>query len=207
MNDSERISSVNRPRDWAHDYARDDAPWDTGRPCPELIRVIEEHSISPCRAVDLGCGTGTNAIELARRGFQVTAIDGVSQALDIGRTRANSERVPVAFVEDNLLELTQDFQPFDFLFDRGCYHEVRLINLPAYLATLNRLTHPGSMYLVLAGNADEPMEGGPPVVTRAQLREELTGLFEVHSIDTFRADTSRSDRSPLFYSALLRRED
>ena len=50
------------------------APWDIG-PRDELVRLVENRSIQPGRAIDLGCGTGANAIFLAQYGFEVTGVD------------------------------------------------------------------------------------------------------------------------------------
>jgi hypothetical protein len=68
--------------------------------------------------------------------------------------------------------------PFDFFFDRGCYHVVRREDVEAYQDRLRCLTHPGTLGLVLTGNAHEPHEPGPPVVTEEQIRAELGKLFE-----------------------------
>ena len=62
-------------RDWNARYLSGELPWDSGLPSRELQRVLEEQKIAPGRALELGCGTGTNAIELARRGFDVTAVN------------------------------------------------------------------------------------------------------------------------------------
>ena len=48
-------------------------PWDTGVSPPELYDFIENHE--PGRAIDIGCGTGTNVITLAQAGWQVTGVD------------------------------------------------------------------------------------------------------------------------------------
>lgn len=47
---------------WEERYRTGDTPWDTGQPSSELQRVIAEEQISPCRTIELGCGSGTNAV-------------------------------------------------------------------------------------------------------------------------------------------------
>ena len=98
--------------------------------------------------------------------------------------------------------------PFDFFFDRGCYHVVRREDVAAYLDTLRRLTCPGTLGLVLAGNAREPHEPGPPVVTEEQIRQELGRLFDIVCLREFRFDQVEADGSRfLGWSCLLRRID
>jgi 2-polyprenyl-3-methyl-5-hydroxy-6-metoxy-1,4-benzoquinol methylase len=60
---------------WNDRYRDDDLPWDTGRPSSELQRVVGQDAVRPCRALELGCGTGTNSVWLAQQGFEVTGID------------------------------------------------------------------------------------------------------------------------------------
>lgn len=55
------------PSDWNQHYVAGNAPWDSGLVSKELIRVLDTEKIAPGRAVELGCGTGTNAIYLASR--------------------------------------------------------------------------------------------------------------------------------------------
>ena len=64
---------LERTRDWHKRYSDKDTPWDSGQPSRELERILEEGWIKPCRVLELGCGTGTNAVYLAQRGFEVTA--------------------------------------------------------------------------------------------------------------------------------------
>ncbi len=78
--------------------------------------------------------------------------------------------------------------PFDFFFDRGCYHVVLREDVTAYLETLRKLTRPGTLGLVLAGNAREPHEPGPPVVSAEQIRAELGSLFDIVQLREFRFD-------------------
>ena len=68
---------------WEERYRKGETPWDTGHPSTELQRVIREEKIRPCRAIELGCGTGNNAVWLAQQGFDVTAVDLSSLAAGI----------------------------------------------------------------------------------------------------------------------------
>jgi SAM-dependent methyltransferase len=61
--------------DWDMHYQSGKPPWETGQPSAELARVIGEEPIQPGCVIDLGCGSGINAVWLAQQGFDVTAVD------------------------------------------------------------------------------------------------------------------------------------
>jgi SAM-dependent methyltransferase len=192
---------------WNERYQTGETPWDTGKPSSELARVVSEAAIAPCRAIELGCGTGTNAVWLARQGFDVTAVDGSSLAIERATQRASAAGVGVEFlVADVLAPPLEMGAPFDFFFDRGCYHAVRRDNVQAYLQTLRLLIRPGSVGLVLAGNAREPHDPGPPVVTEAEIRKELGSVFAIVKLREFYFDQVESVGVQfLAWSCLLRR--
>jgi hypothetical protein len=98
--------------------------------------------------------------------------------------------------------------PFDFVFDRGCYHVVRRDDVAAYLNTLHQLTRPGSLVLVLAGNAREPYNPGPPTVSEEQLRAELGSRFDLVGLREFRFDEAPGcEVRFLGWSCLLQRAE
>ena len=61
--------------DWERHYDTDDLRWDLGEVAPPFERLWEERNISPCKAIIPGCGRGHEAVFLAERGFQITAVD------------------------------------------------------------------------------------------------------------------------------------
>jgi SAM-dependent methyltransferase len=193
---------------WDDRYALGDTPWDTGRPSSELERVIVDEKIGPCAALDLGCGTGTNAVWLAGLGFDVTAIDLSANAIDRGRMKKATAGARVRFLVGDVLDPPEDLVgPFDFFLDRGCYHIVRKLGLVAYQRTIERITRSGSVGLVLAGNANEmKKDHGPPTVTEEELRAEWEPAFEIVWLRPFRVDpvAGSADR-PLGWSCLVRR--
>lgn len=193
--------------DWDDRYRDGDLPWDTGRPSAELLRVLADDFVRPCRAIDLGCGTGTNAIHLAEQGFHVTAVDISALAIDRARQKAQSAAVRVDFFVADVTALPAD-KPYDFVFDRGCYHCVRRNNLPGYRAALERLTRAGSKVLLLAGNANDPStEPGPPRVAEQEIRTEFDHPFILQWIRPFRFENPDGNPGPLGWSVGLLRGD
>jgi len=175
-------------RDWNESYREGNLPWDTGRPSTELQRVIREHSIEPCRVLELGCGTGTNSVWLAQQGFEVTGIDLAPLAVEQAKDRADATGVEVTFLAADLLNLPELPGPFEFFFDRGCYHAVRRSAPRQYAPAVAQRLVPGARGLVLAGNAREPHDPGPPVVTEDEIRNELGTVFEIQHLQEFRFD-------------------
>ena len=193
---------------WDSHYQSGNPPWETGQPSSELARVIAEERILPCRAIELGCGTGLNAVWLAQQGFEVTAVDSSRLAIEKARQRAIAAEVTVRFVLADVLDLRESYDPFPFFFDRGCYHAVRGLDVRAYLRTLERVTAPGSLGLVLTGNARDPHEPGqgPPVVSAEELHAELEPVFEIVRLREFRFDTvEEAGPGFLSWSCLVRR--
>ncbi len=201
---------ADQPINWNERYATKDTPWDSGRPSLELQRVLEEHRIEPCNVLEIGCGTGTNAVFLASQGFSVTALDISSLAIEQARARAAEAGVSVDFQAADLLAPMTLNRTFPFVFDRGFYHGIRRENLSGFLDTLEGVTAPGSLYLVLAGNANDPgdPEIGPPRVHAHEICGELNRLFELINLREFTFDGIVIDGKPvgpLGWSGLFRR--
>jgi SAM-dependent methyltransferase len=196
--------------EWEQRYAKKETPWDSGEPSRELQRILHEGHVRPCRMLELGCGTGTNAVYLATQGFDVTAVDLSALAIEQAEAKAQAVKVAVNFLQADILQLP-DLGGFPFVFDRGVYHHLRTVNLDRFRQILARVTQPGSLYLTLAGNANEdPMpEQGPPRVHAHEICLELAPLFDLVQLREFRFDGVRIQgvlMSPLAWSALLRRK-
>jgi len=194
--------------DWDEHYKSGNPPWETGQPSAELRRVVAEQRIQPGAAIDLGCGSGINSIWLTQQGFDVTGVDASELAIEQARRRAAAAGARVKFVVADLAKFPEGYGTYPFFFDRGCYHAVRRDDAQGYLRTLAKITAPGSVGLVLTGNAKEPSpEGqGPPVVSEEEIRAELGSLFEIVRLSEFRFDVNEKlGTAPLAWSCLLRR--
>ena len=130
--------------------------WDTGQTPPELHAFIQSHP--PGRALDLGCGTGTNAITLAGAGWDVIGIDFVGFAIATGRRKAQQAGVSVDLRQGDVTRLKNIHGSFDFVLDIGCFHSLSGEGKIAYARQLSELLAPAGTFL-LYGFYHDPEQG------------------------------------------------
>lgn len=123
------------------------APWDIG-PRRELVHLVESGRLLPGRALDLGSGTASNCIYLAKHGFEVTGVDFAPAAIEKGRALARAEGVSVNFIVDDLTALKHVVGTFDLLIDYGTLDDLRPKHRALYMRSVIPLTHPGSLFLL-----------------------------------------------------------
>ncbi len=124
--------------------------WDTGITPPEVVQLVEGEHFPPGRALDIGCGTGTNVIYLASRGFEVTGIDFVPRAIGKAREKVRKANVRADLRVASVLEPLELGRPFDLVLDIGCFHNFDAAGRVRYAENLVRWTHPGATYLLYA---------------------------------------------------------
>ncbi|MEW6403657.1 MAG: class I SAM-dependent methyltransferase [Chloroflexota bacterium] len=132
------------------------APWDSGISPPELFDFIQSHPAG--QAIDLGCGTGTNVITLAKAGWQVVGIDFAVRAIQIAKRKTRGAGVKADLRVGSVTKLNLD-QQFDLALDIGCFHGVE--NRAAYLEQLTRLLVPGGFWLMYGFFKTAPDHAGP----------------------------------------------
>ena len=146
------------------------APWDTGISPPELLTLLND--LPAGRALDLGCGTGTNAVTMAQRGWQVVGVDFSPLALARARRRARGLSPAPQFLLGDVTRLEGIAGPFDLALDIGCYHALSPEGQARYVQALASRLPAGSTYLLYAilRGTDSSTETRPT-------REELTAAF------------------------------
>ena len=127
-------------------YLLQKPPWDTGISPPELMAYIQTHP--PGRALDLGCGTGTNAITLAQHGSQATGVDFALTAIRKARRKARGAGVEAQFLAESVTRLEGVHGPFELILDMGCFHNLAAAEKALYIRNLERLLAPGGIYLL-----------------------------------------------------------
>jgi SAM-dependent methyltransferase len=98
-------------------------PWERDTVPTPLVELGARYP-SPGRALDIGCGTGRDAVYLAGRGWTVTGVDSVPRALDAAKQRARASGVDVNWVRGDVtrLQTLGIGEDYELLVDRGCFH-------------------------------------------------------------------------------------
>ncbi len=133
-------------------YLSKQARWDTGITPPELVRLVEDEGLPPGRALDLGCGTGTNTLYLADKGWQAVGVDFVADAVRTARRRARQHGVAgrTRFLVGDVCRLDRlplD-APVDLCVDIGCAHSLSAAQRAQYAEQVARVLRPGGLLLL-----------------------------------------------------------
>jgi SAM-dependent methyltransferase len=167
---------------WNDNYVQGFLPWDTSEPDPVLVEYIDSRSIVPGRALDVGCGTGTHARWLASRGFDVLGVDVAPRAIEIARDKATAESfgARVRFAVGDFLATLPDGGPFDFVFDRGCFHVFEADDRARFAAQVARVLAPGGIWLSLVGSTEgAARDSGPPRRSVRDLANAIEPALEI----------------------------
>ena len=168
-------------QDWNQRYLDGDIPWDNDEINAHLAWVIREHGIAPCAALEIGCGTGTNAVWLAGQGFSVTAADVAGEALQRARARAAAANAECRFVLGDATTLSFEGGPFAFAYDCGCLHSFREPEgRSALAANVARHLAPDGLWMSILGSADSaPRDDGPPQRSALDIVTAVEPCFEL----------------------------
>ena len=129
------------------------SPWDTGEVPAELTALVEgQGALPPGRALDVGCGTGTQSVYLAGQGWEVTGIDAVDRPLRRARARASTSGVSVRWIRGDVTKLQEaGLEPgISLFFDRGCFHGLNERQRAAYASGITELAAPGATLLLMS---------------------------------------------------------
>jgi SAM-dependent methyltransferase len=134
-------------------------PWDSGITPPELFEFIQSHPAG--RAIDIGCGTGTNVITLAKTGWQATGFDFAPRAIQIAKRKAKKANVQVSLFTDDATRMKNVTGQFDLVLDMGCFHSLE--NKVDYLTQLDRILAPNGFWLMYGFYATAPYPATPKI--------------------------------------------
>jgi 2-polyprenyl-3-methyl-5-hydroxy-6-metoxy-1,4-benzoquinol methylase len=155
------------------------APWDTNISPPELLAFLERSP--PGRAIDLGCGTGTNAITMAKRGWQVSGIDFSTLAILRARRNAIAAGMQIDFHYGDVVELRSIQGPFDLALDIGCFHSLSTQDQLRYAHHLAQRIKPGGTMLLYTFLEPETQRRRWP--TETTVRDCFDEAFEILAAD------------------------
>lgn len=156
------------------------APWEIGRPQSSVVE-LERDGFLTGRVLDVGCGTGENALFLASAGCDVVGIDASQFAIEKARTKAREREHDVEFVCADALALPFDDESFDNVIDSGLLHVLAEKDHDRFTGSLHRVLRSGGCYHVLCLNERAAIPG-PRRLTKADLESIFARDWVVESI-------------------------
>lgn len=168
-------------------YQSGDAPWDTGITPPEIVQLIAE--LPPGRALDLGCGTGTNVAYLLQHGWQADGVDFVPQAVELARHKLSGFSAENSAIHchdvtrlDSLAGLRA---PYDLVIDIGCGHGVAAEDQAKYAHDIAALLRMGGIFMLYAIQpTEERAFGWTPHDVERIFAPHFSIFWQAHNVDT-----------------------
>lgn len=164
-----------------HSAYEGEAPWDTGRPQPAVLELIKQDALrSPL--LDLGCGTGENALSIAASGCSVFGVDLVPRAIELAKEKAASRGTDAEFDVGNALELGLP-RRFATVLDAAVFHVFGDEDRPRYAASVASVLAEGGMLHIFVFT-ENLGGGGPRRVTQDEIKATFASeAWRVEAID------------------------
>ncbi len=156
-------------------------PWDIGHPQKEYIQLERAGQIVGS-VLDIGCGTGENALYFAEHGHEVWGIDFTSAAIHKAQEKAAQRHLAVTFLVLNVLELHTLGRTFDTVIDTGLFHTLSDEERPLFVDNLATVMDRGGTYFMLCFSELEPGDHGPRRVTQAEIRNSFQDGWHINYI-------------------------
>jgi SAM-dependent methyltransferase len=171
---------------WNESYAAGELPWDTGEPEPLLVEFVTSGRVQPTLTLEIGAGTGTNSLWLAERGFDVLGIDIAPLAVERANEKLEGRRLGCRFATLDFLAASPHGGPFQFIFDRGCFHVFDEHEERArFSARVAAALAPGGLWLSLVGSTEgPPREVGPPRRSAGEVILAIEPALEIVELRT-----------------------
>ncbi|AFH50027.1 SAM-dependent methyltransferase [Ignavibacterium album JCM 16511] len=169
------MSDVNKPEFWNELYINNSAAWDLKSPTPAFIDLLSsEYFDGRKKFLVVGCGYGYDAIEAAKKGFEVTALDFSEKAIEFARSLAQKEKVNINFLVEDFFNLNNTFSnSFEIIFDYVTYCAIDPKRRKEYADKIYQLLKPEGIFAIILFPIENRI-GGPPFAVDVN---EATDLF------------------------------
>jgi SAM-dependent methyltransferase len=143
--------------------AESEIPWNRAEPPEDLVGLLRSGTITPCRALDIGCGTGNYSLYLAAQGFTITGLDVSESAIQAARAKAAQKGADITFaVADMRGDVSHVAGGFEFALEWMIMHHILPDERQGYLKNLLTLLSDEALCLSVSFSAEDPKFGDPP---------------------------------------------
>ncbi len=191
---------------WDEKYSRaEPPPWEIDAPQPVVVELAVSGQIRG-RVLDVGCGSGENAIAVAQHGARVLGVDLSPRAIEQASAKARAKRVAVRFQVADALRLDRLGEVFDVVIDSGTFQVFFNDDLRSlYASSLANVVRPGGvLYLTCVSDRDKS-DRGPRRIGEDEIRatfargwviEDLRECVRQRRVGPFRAWLATIRRDP-----------
>jgi cyclopropane fatty-acyl-phospholipid synthase-like methyltransferase len=164
--------------------------WDIGRPQREFIDLVRRGEITGS-VLDIGCGSGDNALFFAQEGFESWGIDTSPLAIQKAQQKGAQRGLTVHFQILNARELATLNRTFDTATDSGLFHTLSDADRPLFVKSLAAVLSHNGTYFMLCFSDKEPAGYGPRRITEQEIRETFSKGWSINYIRpaTFESNT------------------
>lgn len=203
-------SSQNKPdsasRETFDQWYQDIPPWEIGRPQKEFIRLEKEGAFSG-EILDVGCGTGENALFLSSKGYKVVGIDFSPTAIKKAQEKGSARRLTAQFQVLDAFKLTDLKQTFDSVIDSGLFHCFSDEQRPVFVSQLSNILRVGGVYYFLCFSEKETRDGGPRRISKDDIQTNFGKGWSILSIRDAKFENTLHEGDSLAYLVSIQKQE
>lgn len=154
-------------------------PWYNKDLDADLEDALDTTKITDGRFLDLGTGPGTQAVQSAKRGFEVTGADLSENA--INKARKLSDKVN--FIVDDILDSKLGDKQFDYVFDRGCFHVMPVKERQKYVKEIKRILNDNGILFLKCFSIKEARDNGPHRFSKDEIKDVIVHWPDGHQTE------------------------
>ena len=180
-------------------------PWEIGRPQSWVVELFDQEAFEG-EVLDVGCGTGENALYLSSKGLNVTGVDFSRTAIELAQEKAEQRRLKALFRVGNALKLSLLKRSFDTVIDSAVFHVFTDKERLLYAESLASILRPKGVAYVVCFSEKEPECWGPRRVTQGEIRRTFQKQFDIALIQRATYETNlRAEPVQAWLSCLQRK--
>ena len=188
MNNEDNLQIGYSLGDWERHYDEKDLRWDINEAAPPLVHLWKERNFSPCKAIIPGCGAGHEVMFLAKKGFNVTAVDYTHGAIKLIKNALEKNNYSGEVLHQDFFKLDCKYnETFELMLEHTFFCAISPTKRREYVETAKRILKPGGYLIGLFYETNE--DGGPPFNTR---QEDIENFFSDSFIIESLSKTSHS---------------
>ena len=169
-------------KDWQRHYDEGDLGWDLGQVAPPFIRLFESNAILPGKTLVPGCGRGHEVIYLTENGFEVTAVDYSSGAVNHLKSTVQERKLKCKVLHMDFFGIDSTHNGvYDLLIEQTFFCAISPEQRTSYVSTVARALKQGGMLAGLFYHTGK--EGGPPFnTTREDILKHFSDSFKIQQL-------------------------